>query len=175
MHLTHEEVYICYLAHGRAWQHGVWYSLECGWPVNRHVFLVPPTGVAGDDTVDSRGRYLYMADLLTLEESVPSPLLVIPPYLQSVATPLRLQVWRSELSSHPDPEFRRFLLRGIEHGFRIGFDYEGARCRKASRNMPSAAEHPEPIEKYLANELGAGRIIGLLPGDEGGCTLIGLG
>ncbi len=34
--------------------------------------------------------------------------------------------------------------------------------------MPSATEHPEPIEKYLANELGAGRIVGLMPSNEEG-------
>ncbi len=130
--------------------------------------LVSPTGVAGDDTVDGQGHYWYMAALLKLEKGVPSPQVVVPPYmyLRRAATPLRLQVWRSELSPHPDPEFRHFILRGIEHGFRIGFNYEGSRCQKASRNMPSATEHPEPIEKYLANELGTGRIVGLLPGDE---------
>ncbi len=128
--------------------------------------LVSPTGVAGDDTVDGQGRYWYMADLFKLEKGVPSPQVVVPPYLRRVATPLRLLVWRSELSPHPDPEFRHFILRGIEHGFRIGFNYEASRCQKASHNVPSATEHPEPIEKYLANELGTGRIVGLLPGDE---------
>ena len=31
----------------------------------------PAPGGAGDDTVDSRGRYLYMGDLLKLESCVP--------------------------------------------------------------------------------------------------------
>ncbi len=88
--------------------------------------------MAGDDTVDGQGHYWYMDDLRRLEERVPSPPVILPLYLQSVATPLQLHAWQNELSSHPDPEYRRFILHGVEHGFRIGFDYRVAGCRKAS-------------------------------------------
>ncbi len=101
-----------------------------------------------------------------MEERVPSPPVILPPYLQRVATPLQLHAWQNELSSHPDPEYRCFILHGVEHGFRIGFDYRVAGCRKASRNLPSATKHPEPIETYLAKERGEGRIIALQPNEK---------
>ena len=57
--------------------------------------------------------------------------------------------------SHPDREFAEYILSGLEHGFRIGFDYQ-TRLSSVRQNMPAAAEHPEVVERHSV----AGRILG---------------
>ena len=69
--------------------------------------------------------------------------------------------WEAVLASYPDREFAAFVVRGIQEGFRIGFDYRRQSGRKASRNMRSAGENPEPIDRYVQAELQAGRLIRL--------------
>ncbi len=54
------------------------------------------------------------------------------------------------MSSHPDPEYRHFILRGIREGFTIGFNYGAISCIQSKCNMP------EPIEIYLAREVALG-------------------
>ena len=55
-------------------------------------------------------------------------------------------------------------MREVECGFRIGFRYESCCCASVQWNILSAAQHPEPIEAYLAKEVRLGRILGPLPG-----------
>lgn len=62
------------------------------------------------------------------------------------------------------PEYRHYLLRGIEHGFHIGAD-EAATFRSATRNMLSATENPEVIGDYLQKETAAGNILGPFPSE----------
>jgi hypothetical protein len=66
------------------------------------------------------------------------------------------------LHSHPDQEFATFILTGLEQGFRIGFDYR-SQLSPAKRNMPSATEHPEVVERYPGEERSVGRILGPFP------------
>ena len=68
----------------------------------------------------------------------------------------------AELRDHPDGEYAHFLLDGIRRGFQIGFDYSCHSCTRARRNMKSASVHPEHIDRYIKEELAAGRIIGPL-------------
>ena len=86
------------------------------------------------------------------------------PQLERITSPLspRLAAWRDGLRDHPDGEFARYVTAGIEQGFRIGFDY-ATPLRAARRNMPSAAEHPEVVDRYIAEESAGGRILGPFP------------
>ena len=118
---------------------------------------------AGEDLIDSGGHYRYTQDLLKLDRCVPSAMNVLPPQLETVVTPLRRLAWAQELRRHPDTDFAEFILKGLEHGFRIGFEYRDHRCLSAKRNMQSAGLHPQPIDQYIAKERSAGRIIGPLP------------
>ena len=70
-----------------------------------------------------------------------------------------LRAWWERLSSHPDREFAKYVLSGLEHGFRIRFDYK-TRLSSARQNMPSAAEHPEVVVRYITDERTTGRILG---------------
>ena len=72
---------------------------------------------------------------------------------------MRPRAWQSALRAHPDRAYVQYLLTGIREGFRIGFTRE-APLRSASRNIPSALEHPEVIQAYLDKERSLGRMLG---------------
>jgi hypothetical protein len=67
--------------------------------------------------------------------------------------------WNKVLETHPDDEFRAYILNGIRNGFRIGFDRSIA-CHLAATNMKSALENAEVVREYLSKEISLGRIIG---------------
>ena len=54
----------------------------------------------------------------------------------------------------------KYLLDGMKHSFRIGYNWANPR-KPAKCNMPSTHEHPEVIDKYIQKELNLGRIAGL--------------
>ena len=83
----------------------------------------------------------------------------VPGWLQGVATPLIWREWNLELRDHPDPVFRHYILNGIWHGFRIGFNRE-VLCTPASSNMRSALENVSVVQEYLDKEVTLGRIVG---------------
>ena len=86
------------------------------------------------------------------------------PALQIKAqSPLQLAAWSAVLRSHPDTEFAGYILEGIQHGFRIGYDYTAHTCTSATSNLPSAKDHPEIITEYIATEVAKGRILGPFP------------
>ena len=114
------------------------------------------------------GRYIYMSDLAELDGCVLINPVVVPCGLQVIATPLHQEAWSRELRLLPDRKYARYIERGLESGFCIGYDYGASHCKSARRNMLSATQHPEPIERYISAEVEAGRILGPLPaGTEG--------
>ena len=82
----------------------------------------------------------------------------LPPPLAAVVTPLIAEAWAIELAAHPDPRFRNFLVKGLQEGFRIGYDTNQIQLRSSRSNMASAREHPEVVQTYLQEELTQGRI-----------------
>ena len=70
-----------------------------------------------------------------------------------------LREWSIELSEHPDPVFRNYILNGIQKGFCIGFNRVG-RCTSAASNMHSALENAAVVLEYLQKEVLLGRMIG---------------
>ena len=89
------------------------------------------------------------------------------PGLHAIHSPLidRLSCWRSALSTHPDNDFSHYVLKGIEQGFHIGFDYTSPLV-SSRRNMPSAASRSSVIDKYISSEVQAGRILGPFSPDK---------
>ena len=63
------------------------------------------------------------------------------PRTAKFSTPLNLPAWRQKLSKHPDGDYARYILNGIEHGFRLGVQ-EPRPFKSANRNMQSAIENP---------------------------------
>ena len=121
-----------------------------------------PDTWAGDELLDSSGKYIYMLELRRLDALRPLVLPELPAAITVVTTPLKLEAWEAELREHPDREYAQYLLDGIKEGFRIGFEYSSHACASSPRNMKSASEHPEPIDRYIREEVAARRIIGPL-------------
>ena len=78
-----------------------------------------------------------------------------------VSTPLQPEAWSAALRHHPDREYASYLVQGIQHGFRIGFDWKERLGKPAKRNMLSAELNPEVVDAYLAKEIAAGRVVAL--------------
>jgi len=89
---------------------------------------------------------------------------VLPVNLTKITTPLQAEVWSQYLVGHPDRTFVEFLLRGIQQGFRIGFNPKLAELESNNCNMLSGWQHPEVVNAYLKGEVDANRM--LLVGQE---------
>lgn len=80
-------------------------------------------------------------------------------------SPLHLAAWSAVLRYHPDTEFAGYILEGIQHDFRVGYNYTSHTCAPASSNLhvPSAKDHLKIITKYIATEVAKGRMLGPFP------------
>ena len=104
------------------------------------------------------GLYIHTADLLCLGWARPSHSSTLPE-LNRVQTPLVPQAWEEALAEHPDKAFTRYILDGLRHGFRVGFQCHSP-LKSATSNMPSAREHPDVVQQYIMEELAKGRLLG---------------
>ena len=88
----------------------------------------------------------------------------VPPELEGVSSPLLacLAAWCDSLRHHPDAVFASYVIEGLQHGFKIGFDYS-CPLQSATRNMGSATSHPEVVDAYIQGEVSRGRMLGPLP------------
>ena len=68
--------------------------------------------------------------------------------------------FEAQLAAHPDRAKIDYLITGLRHGFRLGFHSDKVKLRSAKANCPSANDHPEVIDKYLSDEIQAGRVFG---------------
>ena len=64
-------------------------------------------------------------------------------------SPLNFFQWRLLLEEHPDIRFKRFILEGIQAGFRIGFKRHSI-LESATNNMNP--EVPSIVSEYLQRE-----------------------
>ena len=102
------------------------------------------------------GKYTYLSHLLAFQNLHPIQACpAIPDSCKEIITPLKLYEWGQLLSTHPDKEFVRYILQGIQDGFRIGYDRNCTRV-SAKHNLPP--RNPAAITEYLQNELRLGRI-----------------
>ena len=75
-------------------------------------------------------------------------------------TPVRSTVLSRYLASHPDQQFARYIIQGITHGFRIGFNIPSSQLRSSSRNHPSSLVNERVVSTYIAEEVTFGRMVG---------------
>ena len=67
----------------------------------------------------------------------------------------------SELSQHPSPAFRDYLLSGFEQGFTVGFQPSRVpRLQATTSNMQSALLNRDVVEQYLTREVSLRRVAG---------------
>ena len=108
-------------------------------------------------------RYTYMEQLKQLDSySVVTEEMTLSMFDQAT-TPLVYAEWAKQLRLHPDVEFCGYILNGIAHGFRIGFDASKVQCVSAKKNMQSASQHSSVVEEYLEKEVMLNRVIGPIP------------
>ena len=111
-----------------------------------------PVGAAGL----RQGSYRYTDDLLQLEaisqgrEPVSQP-------LPTVSGFLPLDAWAPFLASHPDQRYAAFMRRGIQYGFRVGFN-PASPIRAAAANMRSALDSTEVVQQMIESEVTHGRL-----------------
>ena len=77
----------------------------------------------------------------------------------SKVTPLVVAEFNKELANHPDASLVSYVLQGLEHGFRLGFNHT-VQLKSAKKNKASSYQHSGIIDKYLANEVSLGRVAG---------------
>ena len=80
----------------------------------------------------------------------------------SVVSPLNVAEFALDLAGHPDRRAVAFVLQGLQHGFRLGFQ-PTRRLKAAKRNKPSASQNPKVIDDYLAHEVSRCRVAGPFP------------
>jgi len=107
-------------------------------------------------------NYRYTAHLVALEACRPQQPYSLPQSCSKITTPLKLDQWELVLRELPDQPLREYILHGISHGFRLGFDYCNHTTLSVKHNMPSAQANPAPVEKFLATEVSEERVIGPL-------------
>ena len=105
--------------------------------------------------------YPYTSDLMCLDGCRPTDPL-FHAALSSVTTPLVIPAWEQALETHPDRAYAKYILHGLQFGFRIGFNRSHS-LQSASANMLSARLHPVVIDEYLGKELALGRMLGPFP------------
>ena len=66
----------------------------------------------------------------------------------AVTTPLAIEPWEKALAPHPDRAYACYICNGLQHGFRVGFQY-GALLKSAAENTHL---HTEVITNHLCNE-----------------------
>ena len=102
-----------------------------------------------------------MQDLQQLNScGSPYPIVV---ELSVISSPVssRAQYWKNLLARHPDQRFADYIISGIREGFRIGFCWH-SHLKSTTRNIPSAYEHPDVVDKYLEAEQKEANVIGPL-------------
>ena len=100
-------------------------------------------------------NYVYLDHLSTFDICRPVEdlsCLVISPEIHS---PLLASVWETELLGHPDRAFVKYILQGLNSGFRIGFDRR-QHISSASGNLH--IDKPEVVTEYLQREVLLGRM-----------------
>ena len=68
-------------------------------------------------------------------------------------TPMKVSEWRNLLATYLDKKFANILLRGIESGFRIGFNHKMVQSNSCHQIFLSAVDHPQVVQAYLNNEI----------------------
>ena len=85
-------------------------------------------------------------------------------------------MWRQSLATHPDQHFVQYILKGLEKGFRIGFQYQQAQLKQCSSNM--VIKDPSVVSDYLHTELRLNRLVKLSNKEAGElgihCSPIGI-
>ena len=97
------------------------------------------------------GSYHYTDQLISLNSTSSNTSQHVISYLSlSANSPLILSQWQQELYHHPDKRYTKYILQGIEEGFKIGFNNSHV-LQSSTSNLPTP--NPSIITDYLAKEV----------------------
>ena len=102
-------------------------------------------------------RYVYMTQLLDLDNCRPANPSQLPAVLANIESPVEDSVWRKTFLWHPDKQFTGFTPQRQTNGFRIS-DSTISKFSTAQQSMPSwkqYAHHRAP--NYIGEEMRANR------------------
>ena len=116
-------------------------------------------------TTEAGGHYVYTDHLRLLQQPPPTSPGITVGVRNDCCSPLRASAWAASLRGHPDCVFAEAIVRGLEKGFRIGFD-RTSQLVPAERNMPSTTEHDDVVADYIDTELRKKRFLGPYSLDE---------
>ena len=54
----------------------------------------------------------YTADLVALEGKTSPTQSMVPPFLSTISTPVKIPIWEERLASHPDGKFANYVVNG---------------------------------------------------------------
>ena len=77
--------------------------------------------------------------------------------MATVKTPLKLAAWQKKLQNHPDKDYCKYILKGIEKGLCLGVDESASFT--STQNMLSAKQNPAVVTEYLDKEGSQGNIL----------------
>ena len=98
-----------------------------------------------------KGSYYYTDQLLSLNSTSTNTSHHLISYLSlSANSPLILSQWQHELHHHPDKRYTKYILQGIEEGFKIGFG-DSRILQPSTSNL--STPNPSVITDYLAKEV----------------------
>ena len=106
----------------------------------------------GGDNASCTYNSSYTQQLQGLQACTPTSLVCLPAALVEITTPLISTVRETELANHPDHVFTSYVVNGIKHGFRVGYD-RSKTLKNCTSNMVSALQHPDVVPDYLKQEL----------------------
>ena len=78
------------------------------------------------------GAYAYRRQLLALDCKRPGRaerMFSAVPGWSDITSPMSAKAWEAALASHPDIDYRSYLVQGLRDGFRIGFGYGSIKCK----------------------------------------------
>ena len=121
-----------------------------------------------------RDRKWQLEQLDSCDNSIAGSARLTESHLTNIVSPIQMHFWRRELNQHPDQQFAALILKGLQYGFRIGFNDTLVALRQNKQNLLSAVEHPEAVKKFIAKELEEDRIARIGPKTSAGTSFIHL-
>ena len=97
-------------------------------------------------------QYLYISHLIALDSYRPAQGTHVN---TNTGSPLIVIQWIQMLQDHPDKIYVQWIIKGIQQGFRIGFDH-CCSCYPANTNLRSQV--PQIILEHLSKEVSLDRM-----------------
>jgi len=91
------------------------------------------------------------------------PIIRVPFEASAISSPLNADNWRKSPIDHPDRPLVKFFITGLTEGFPIGFKEQSKPLRSSKRNLSCALQHPDTVQKYLAEKITLGWVAGPFP------------